>query len=70
MYEDKEIMMREYKELPYTVVGTTPLIDSFHIAMKAKGLKKLIKNCHDEDMVHITVKNKELTEFRISKYKE
>ncbi len=70
MYEDKEIVMQEYKELPYTVVKTTSLMDSFHIALKAEGLKKLIKNCHNEDLVHIIVKNKERTEFRISKYKE
>ena len=66
-YKKEKDNFREYKELPYTVVGHTSLLESFHIALKAEGLKKLIEGCHDEDMIHITVSGKE-HKFEISRY--
>jgi len=69
-YEKERIKLKQYKELPYTIVGHTPLMPSFNIGFKAGGLKKLVENCHDEDMIHITIHNKKSAEFAISKYKE
>lgn len=68
-YEKKNIKMYEYDQLPYTVVGSTSLPQEFHMCFKVVGLKKLIENCHDEDLVHITsyATNKK-TKFEISKY--
>ncbi len=68
-YEPEAITMKEYKELPYTVVGHTSLLDSFSYTLKAGGLKKLIENCHDEDLIQFTTSTKG-TEFRIHKWKE
>jgi len=67
-YEKATVKMEEYNNLPYTIVKHTPLLPSFSITLTAVGLKKLIENCHDEDLIHITVHDKKKTEFEISKF--
>jgi len=64
-YEKKNI---KKEDLPYTMVSHTSLLTRFRIVLKAKGVKQLIQECHDEDLIHIIVHDKEKTEFMISKY--
>jgi len=67
-FEDEKIKKREYKELPYTTVAHTILLPAFSITLTADGLKKLVEDCHDKDLVHITIRNGKRTKFEISKY--
>ncbi len=57
--------LREYKELPYTVFGTTHLPEEYTIALTGKGLRKLASLITDEDDVRITITNNTLAKFEI-----
>ena len=50
-----KIKLEEYKEIPYTLVGTTSLLTSFHIALTGKGVKEIAKKMSDEDTLDITI---------------
>lgn len=70
-YEKENKKFKQYKDIPYTMVGHTSLPTQFHMALKAAGIKKILREAHDEDMLHITVfaENK-ATEFELSKHIE
>ncbi len=57
--------LREYKELPYTVVGTTHLPEEYALVLTGKGLRKLASLITDEDDVRITITNNNFTKFEI-----
>ena len=69
-YREEKVEKQEYKELPYTVVSHSSLLPEFTITLTAAGVKELIKDCHDEDLIHITVRNQKRTTYEISKYIE
>ena len=69
-FREEKVEKQEYKELPYTVVSHSSLLPSFTIVLTAGGLKELVKDCHDKDLIHITVRNQKRTQFEISKHTE
>lgn len=63
---DKKIKeIEEYKELPYTIFGSTHLPERFVICLTGKGLKKLASLINDKNSVRITFENKVKTKFEI-----
>jgi hypothetical protein len=51
--ENKEI--KQYKDFPYCLVGSSCIPDSFHITLEGKGIKAIAKLLKDEDLLHITL---------------
>ena len=58
-------LLKEYKELPYTLVGNTSLTTSFGITLTAEGLRKILEKAHDGDLVAITIHDKEYSDFEV-----
>jgi len=50
-----KIKLKEYADIPYTLVGNTSLLTSFHIALTGKGVKEIAKKMSDEDTLDITI---------------
>ncbi len=60
---------KKLKDIPYTVVGSTVINDSFSVTLQVGGLKKILENTHDEDLLHIKFwSGYKATEFEISEY--
>jgi DNA polymerase III sliding clamp (beta) subunit (PCNA family) len=67
----KEKELREYRDIPYTVVGYTSIPNHFDITLEAKGLKEIVKKMNDEDLLRIEVySNHKHPTFKIIKPKK
>ena len=60
-------ILEQYKDIPYTMVGSSCLLPQFMMLLTAKGLKAILKKCNDDDLVRITVFTEKQTQFEIIK---
>ena len=61
----KERILREYKELPYTVCGSSCLSPSFSVLLTGEGIKKLASLMKSKDHLRITFYYDRQTEFKL-----
>lgn len=63
----------EKKPTKYTIVGHSCLLSEFHICMTVGGMRTVLDGLDDEDLLHITIKDKDdggmpkATEWSVSK---
>ena len=70
MKRQKETILRQYKDIPYTVIGHSLLTPAFAISLTGKGLKAIAEKIKEEDVVRILVDHKGRTEFTITSYED
>lgn len=69
-YEKQDVKIRPKK---YTIVGHSCLMPSFGLTMKVGGLRSVLEGLDDEDLLHITINDKDdagmpkPTEWSVSK---
>lgn len=57
--------VRQYKEIPYTMIGHTTLNSEFSIFLRGDALKELIKLMREGEDLRITVSERNSPKFEI-----
>ena len=66
MSDGYERKLREYRELPHTVIGTTIIPQKFSLFLRGEGLKKIVEQMREGEDLRITVYAENyLTKFEI-----
>lgn len=58
-------ILREYEDIPYTVVGHSSLLEKFAIFLRGEGLKKIVEQMREGEDLRITVFTQNQAKFEI-----